>query len=89
MQNCAASYAERAVRGWCYLFHVVHDGEEATVEVDYAGRVVQAEGPGNRRNGAANWGRRVLSRWGKTFPADATAAPTSGWQEDDFEDFPF
>jgi hypothetical protein len=41
MGHCAASYAESAVRGECYLFHVEHDGELATAEVAPDGRVVQ------------------------------------------------
>jgi hypothetical protein len=69
MENCVASYAQRAVRGDCYLFHASHNGEEATVHLDRAGKVVQAAGPRNQRNAAATWGSRVLGRWGREFPA--------------------
>jgi len=68
MENCVASYAQRAVRGSCYLFHASHNGEEATVQLDHTGRVVQAAGPRNQRNAAATWGSRVLGRWGREFP---------------------
>jgi hypothetical protein len=91
MSNCVASYAERAARGSAYLFHVSRDGEEATVEVDRAGRVVQAAGPGNRANAASRWGRRELGRWGKAFPegCEATAPRFVDEEEDEFDDYPF
>ena len=90
MKNCVASYAGRAAKGYCYLFHVSHAGEEATVEVDRAGRVVQAAGPGNEINAASRWGRRVLNRWGKGFPEghESTARPPD-FEEDDLENIPF
>jgi hypothetical protein len=69
MEHCIASYADQAVSGHCYLFHVELDGESASVEVDYTGRVVQSQGPFNKRNGAARWGSRMLRRWGSGFPA--------------------
>lgn len=68
MRHCIASYAARAVDGNCYLFHVEHNGEHSTVAVARDGRDVEAVGPGNQRNGAAAWGRRVLNRWGRGFP---------------------
>jgi hypothetical protein len=72
--------------GTCYLFHVSHAGEEATIEVDRAGRVVQAAGPGNRMNAASRWGRRVLGRWGKGFPEGHEAtAPFPVVGEEPFE----
>ena len=90
MNNCVASYAGRAAGGRCYLFHVSHAGEEATIEVNRAGRVVQAAGPGNEVNAASRWGRRVLGRWGKGFPEghEATIPPMT-FEEDEFEDLPF
>ncbi len=90
MNNCVASYAGRAARGSCYLFHVSHAGAEATVEVDRAGRVVQAAGPGNEANAASRWGRRELSRWARGFPEgyEATAPPVVE-DEDFYDDIPF
>lgn len=70
MNHCIASYAKRAVSGNCYLFHIEHRGEGATVEVDWSGRVAQAHGPHNQSNVAVRWGRRVLNRWGDGFPQD-------------------
>jgi len=65
MQHCVASYTEEAIEGKCYLFHVEHAGAAATVEVGWNGKVWQANGPRNQQNAAAQWGRRVLGRWGK------------------------
>jgi hypothetical protein len=97
MNNCVASYAGGAARGTSYLFHVSHAGEEATIEVDRAGRVVQATGPRNRTNAASRWGRRVLGRWGKGFPQEHAATPPSiipadmyaPYEQDMYEDIPF
>jgi hypothetical protein len=57
MHHCVATYARRAVSGGCYLFHVEHDGAQATVEVNRDGTVAQACGPTNQRNVATQWGR--------------------------------
>jgi hypothetical protein len=93
MNNCVASYARGAVQGLCYLFHVSHADEEATVEVDRAGRVAQAAGPANGRNAASRWGERALRRWGRAFPEDHQHAPTVAdipdIREGLLEDIPF
>ncbi len=68
MNNRVASYTTRTAGRRCYLSHVVHAGEEATVEINRAVRVLQSAGPGNRLNAASRCGRRVLGRWGKGFP---------------------
>jgi hypothetical protein len=70
MKHCIASYAERAVNGNCYLFHIEHGDETASIEVDYLGRVLQAQGPRNKRNAATRWGTRALRKWGGGFPSD-------------------
>lgn len=64
MEHCVASYAVAAVNGASFLFHVDHADEMATVEVSAYGRVLQAVGPRNRDNVAAQWGRKILQRWG-------------------------
>ena len=64
MQHCIASYARWAADGQGYLFHVEHQGESASVQVDRWGQVVQAYGPRNTLNAAADYGRRLLTRWG-------------------------
>jgi hypothetical protein len=69
MQHCVITYAEQAMRGDCYLFHVTYRGEEATIEVSCDGYVLQASGPRNRRNRAAAWGARVLRQWGAGLSA--------------------
>ena len=53
MQHCIASYSDQAVEGRCFLFHVEYQGENASVEVSYTGKVVQARGPCNSSNKAA------------------------------------
>jgi hypothetical protein len=63
MNHCVSSYAENAVRGRYYLFHVQNNGDYATVQMSPDGKVIQAHGPQNRRNGAVTWGSRVLNRW--------------------------
>jgi hypothetical protein len=67
MQHCIASYAEKAVMGWCYLFHVDFEGAEASVAVHPQGGVLQAQGPKNSRNAATVYGERILSAWGRQF----------------------
>jgi hypothetical protein len=93
MRNCVATYAEMAVRGGCYVFHASRRGEEATVEVDRAGRVVQASGPRNTGNSTSRWAERALNRWGRTFPEghDRVVAGTRGRvrAHHDFGDVPF
>ena len=71
MGHCIASYARDAARGNCYLFHVEKDGESASVQVSYEGRVVQAHGPRNKDNKVAAWGRKILRCWGNSFPLPA------------------
>ena len=63
MQHCIGYYAERARDGECFLFHVEHEGEQASVEVSPCGFVVQAQGPSNSQNRATEWGRNVLGNW--------------------------
>ncbi len=67
MDNCIASYARSAVAGECFLFHVRHRGEHASVEVDPRGNVRQAEGPSNSSNHAAEWGAQRLHEWGRSL----------------------
>jgi hypothetical protein len=63
--HCVATYATDAVRGHTYLFHVEHAGDQATVQMAPDGRIVQARGPHNQKNGAATWGRRTLGQWAR------------------------
>jgi hypothetical protein len=74
MQHCIAKYAEKAVSGHSYLFHVEHQGERASVEVDWYGHVVQACGPRNEDNAATEWGRAVLGKWGRGLKKAVPAA---------------
>ncbi len=74
MQHCISTYAKRAVDGHCFLFHVTHQGTQASVEVDCYGHVIQAYGPRNETNAASKWGSKVLRQWGRclkrTIPAN-------------------
>jgi hypothetical protein len=63
MGHCIASWTARALRGECFLFHVVRHGERASVAVDARGRVLQAAGPRNSANEAMRWGARLLRKW--------------------------
>ena len=67
MQHCIASYAERAVKGHCYLFHVDYEGEMASVEVNLQGFVNQSYGPQDCMNKASEYGRKVLNKWAKSL----------------------
>lgn len=64
MRHCVHTYASKAQRGLCYLFHVEHETEgnrtQATVEVSPAGEVIQAKGPENQTNAACHYGVKAL-----------------------------
>lgn len=73
MGHCVASYADRAVQGYCYLFHIEHCGEMATVEIApiyYAMNKAQlpkltlrqSHGPHNKPNKASKWAERFFAR---------------------------
>ena len=64
MEHCIATYTGKALNGVAYLFHVDHEGERASVQIDWHGNVLQARGPRNSDNLAAEWGRKVLQKWG-------------------------
>lgn len=64
MHHCIATRIPHAVRGYCYLFHVEHKGQRASVEVSRAGDVIEARGPCNEDNGAARFGIAMLHKWG-------------------------
>ncbi len=63
MGHCIENYAAPAVAGECFLFHIDHRGESASVEVGCDGSVRQTAGPGNRDNHAARWGAQRLRTW--------------------------
>ena len=65
MEHCVSSYAELAISGISYLFHVEYVGESATVEVVNCGQVRQSLGPRNQTNAATAWGRKVLGVWAR------------------------
>lgn len=65
MGHCIASYAETAVRGGCYLFHVDYKGEPASVEVSPDGYVRQSYGKRDVINEASEYAKKELSKWAK------------------------
>ena len=67
LEHCIGTYAQRAVQGECYLFHVDHLGEEASVEVSPYGAVIQAQGPRNHQNNATRWAESVVGQWGRAM----------------------
>lgn len=80
MGHCIATRVPRALAGESYLFHVARLSrrgvlEEASVELDLHGRVVEARGPYNTVNGASRWGARRLGEWA------ARLRRTGGWRE--------
>jgi hypothetical protein len=83
MLHCVGTktYRTLALDGGSFFFHVSYRGEEATIQVDRYGRVVQAHGPHNRANKAAFWGKRWLNAWGRAFPQPEPRAdmPWSVW----------
>lgn len=60
MKHCIPSYATKALRGACYLFHVEYEGETASIEVAPSGEIVQAKGERNSYNTACIYGESVL-----------------------------
>lgn len=85
MAHCIAMYAEKAVRGGCYLFHVNYKGEMASVEVSPDGYVRQSYGPRDSSNKASEYAHRTLSQWAKKLqkvenktPILRLAPPTEG-----------
>ena len=89
MGHCIASHIAAAVEGRCYLFHVDYEGEVASVLVDRHGGTVEAHGPGNQRNRAAAWGRRVLRQWGRALPPAPPSLLPAGIPELTEDDVPF
>ena len=88
MGHCIASYAKKAVRGECYLFHVEREGEGASVEVSPKGYVVQSQGKKNHQNKATAWGKKVLTQWGKPLrTCTASEAATTEEQPGHLGDF--
>ena len=78
MHHCVAVRAAAAVDGRAFLFHVEHEGTNATIEVDARGQVVEAKGPANGTNTAVNLGRDVLARWGLGFRLGALLEEVNG-----------
>ena len=65
MGHCIATYASQAVRGECFLFHIDHNDEKASIMVNKEGRIVQCYGPRNCINKASEWAIMSLSGWAK------------------------
>lgn len=66
MRHCVHTYASKAAKGLCYLFHVEKVVEEqkymATIEVSPQGYIVQAHGPSNQKNPACFYGVEELNK---------------------------
>lgn len=73
MHHCIAGYADRAVEGKCFLFHIEYKGEKASVELKNAhlyssngptNKLVlsQARGPHNRQNKATKWAEKFFNK---------------------------
>jgi hypothetical protein len=57
MQHCVDLYIEDVLEGKCHIFHLDLDGSEATVEFDFAGILIQANGPRNCNNAAVEFAK--------------------------------
>lgn len=57
MHHCADTYIEDVLNGKSYFFHLDLDGSEATLAFDFAGILIQANGPRNRNNAAVEFAR--------------------------------
>lgn len=66
MRHCIHTYASKAAKGLCYLFHVDHKIKDtlhmATIEVSPYGVCLQAHGPENRKNEACFYGVEELNK---------------------------
>jgi hypothetical protein len=64
MGHCVASYAQSAVKGRCFLFHVEHPKtkEVATVEISPHCEIRQCQGPRNRKNTASEYAKRKFTK---------------------------
>jgi hypothetical protein len=67
LRNGVGSYANEAVCGDAFVFHVDYDGEDASIVVGRGGAVRFASGPWGRRNAAALKGWRTLRTWAEAF----------------------
>ena len=67
MHHCVSGYANYAVEGNSFLFHIDYNGESATAEVNRYGTVLQVRGPHNKENSATKYGNKILREWGKKF----------------------
>jgi hypothetical protein len=76
MGHCIATRTEDALHGRCYLFHVDHEGQHASVEVSAQGKIAEAQGPHNIVNAAAWWGAMQLRGWAAGLVSQN--APASG-----------
>lgn len=71
MGHCISGYANDALKGNCYLFHVDYEGEMASVEVAPGGFVRQSQGLKNKQNKASVYGQKLLNKWAHKFPANS------------------
>ena len=92
MKHCVLQYLPVAITGDGYFFHAKHKDEEATIQVDHCGRVVQACGPKNQSNHACVWGGEVLNRWGANLRQSTNALKNPANQSEttyNDDDLPF
>lgn len=72
MGHCIAQYAQNAVKGYCYLFHIDYNGEMASVEVSPNGYISQSYGPKDTKNKASEYGKTELGKWAKKLGKSKT-----------------
>lgn len=70
MRHCIGSYASKAARGQCFLFHAEIEGESASIEVSNRGIIQQAYGFANSKNKACEHGsKRIAEAFKQFYPA--------------------
>lgn len=70
MSHCVASYADAAVKGRSYIFHIEYKNQMATCEITSFGddyRINQIHGPNNQDNKASEWGKKTINGWISKF----------------------
>src|SRR5262249_10857345 len=63
MNNCVIDYAQEAIEGKSFFFHVEKDGTHATARVSSDGHILECYGEGHKDNSASRFGWSLLKAW--------------------------
>lgn len=83
MHHCVRGYADAAVKGETFLFHIERGEHKATLELGGDYRVRQVKGPCNSWNGACAWASRFFEKHyeEERQALPQRALPDYGWDE--------